>query len=85
MRTSLLRLFFSFVVASLLARTAVAAERPHIIVMIADDLGWGDVGFHGSRIETPNIDRLAERGTQLNQFYVQPVCSPTRGAFMTGR
>lgn len=62
-----------------------AEERPHIILLLADDLGWGDVGFHGSKISTPNIDHLAEQGVQLNQFYVQPVCSPTRGALMTGR
>lgn len=58
---------------------------PHIIVMMADDLGWGDVGYNGSEIETPHIDRLARRGTRLNSFYAQPVCSPTRGALLTGR
>ncbi|HUG66183.1 MAG TPA: arylsulfatase [Pirellulaceae bacterium] len=63
----------------------VPASRPHIIYMMADDLGWGDVGYHGSKIETPNIDRLAGRGTQLDQFYAQPVCSPTRASLMTGR
>jgi arylsulfatase A-like enzyme len=62
-----------------------AVDQPHIIVMVADDLGWGDVGYHGSEISTPHIDALAERGTRLEQFYVQPVCSPTRGALMTGR
>ena len=61
------------------------AKRPHIILMMADDLGWGDVGYHGSRIATPHIDTLAKKGVQLNQFYVQPVCSPTRGALLTGR
>jgi arylsulfatase A-like enzyme len=85
MKTPLLSLLKFLVVIFFVSGSVSAAERPHIVVMIADDLGWGDVGFHGSRIETPNIDRLAERGTQLNQFYVQPVCSPTRGAFMTGR
>ena len=64
---------------------AAAAPRPHIVVLLADDLGWGDVGFHDSRIPTPHIDALAERGVRLEQFYVQPVCSPTRGALMTGR
>ena len=44
-----------------------AAQRPHLVVMLADDLGWGDVGYHGSPITTPHIDRLAERGVQLNQ------------------
>ncbi len=67
---------------------AAAADQispPHIIVLLADDLGWGDVGYHGSKIHTPNIDELAKNGTRLNQFYVQPVCSPTRGALLTGR
>lgn len=64
---------------------AAEAPRPHIVFMLADDLGWGDVGFHGSRIKTPNIDALAKRGVELKQFYVQPVCSPTRAALMTGR
>lgn len=63
----------------------VAAERPHIVLMMADDLGWGDVGYHGSKIATPHIDQLSKRGVQLHQFYVQPVCSPTRGALLTGR
>jgi arylsulfatase A-like enzyme len=58
---------------------------PHIVVFIADDLGGGDVGFHGSKIATPNIDAIAKNGVRLDQFYVQPVCSPTRGAFLTGR
>lgn len=59
--------------------------RPHIVLFLADDLGWNDVGFHGGEIETPNIDRLAREGTQLDSFYVQPVCSPTRAALLTGR
>jgi arylsulfatase A-like enzyme len=58
---------------------------PHIVLFLADDLGWGDVGFHGSRIATPHIDAIARSGVRLEQFYVQPVCSPTRGAFLTGR
>ncbi|BCX48055.1 hypothetical protein HAHE_19630 [Haloferula helveola] len=53
--------------------------------MVADDLGWKDVGYHGSRIKTPHIDRLATNGVRLSQFYVQPVCTPTRGALLTGR
>ncbi|MBC8352126.1 MAG: arylsulfatase [Planctomycetes bacterium] len=65
--------------------TLSAADRPNFVVILADDLGWGDVGYHGSAIATPNIDRLAQRGTQLDQFYVQPVCSPTRASLLTGR
>ncbi|MBI4581634.1 MAG: arylsulfatase [Planctomycetes bacterium] len=64
---------------------APAAPRPHILFIVADDLGWHDVGFHGSEIKTPRLDALAKAGTELNQFYVQPVCSPTRAALMTGR
>lgn len=71
--------------SSVAAVPSDAASQPNIVLMLADDLGWGDVGYHGSKIETPNIDRLAERGTQLDQFYVQPVCSPTRASLMTGR
>jgi arylsulfatase A-like enzyme len=64
---------------------AIAADRPHIVYIVADDLGWKDVGFHGSDIRTPNIDQLAKSGAQLNQFYAQPMCTPTRAALMTGR
>lgn len=72
----------------LFATTIFAAEppgRPHIVFLLADDLGYADVGWHGSEIKTPNLDKLANGGAKLEQFYVQPVCSPTRAAFMTGR
>ncbi|MCA9202650.1 MAG: arylsulfatase, partial [Planctomycetales bacterium] len=59
--------------------------RPHIIYILADDLGWKDVGFHGSDIQTPSIDRLAKGGVRLESFYVQPMCTPTRASLMTGR
>jgi arylsulfatase A-like enzyme len=62
-----------------------AAKSPHIVFLLADDMGWGDVGYHGSEIKTPNFDKLAAAGARLEQFYVQPVCSPTRAALMTGR
>jgi arylsulfatase A-like enzyme len=61
------------------------APRPHIVYIVADDLGWKDVGFHGSDIKTPNLDKLAHEGARLEQFYVQPMCTPTRAALMTGR
>jgi arylsulfatase B len=59
--------------------------RPNIIIILADDLGWGDVGYHGSCIRTPNIDRLAKQGIELDRFYVAAVCSPTRAGLLTGR
>ncbi|XP_067057174.1 arylsulfatase B-like isoform X1 [Acropora muricata] len=60
-------------------------SQPHILFMLADDLGWIDVGLHGSKIHTPNIDSLAKDGVILDNFYAQPVCTPARGALMTGR
>src|SRR5436190_16235568 len=68
--------------------SAAAAEqpaKPNIVFILADDLGWKDVGYHGSDIKTPNIDKLAATGARLEEFYVQPMCTPTRAAFMTGR
>jgi arylsulfatase A-like enzyme len=68
-----------------LAIAQQAAPRPNIIYIVADDLGWKDVGYHGSDIKTPNIDALAQTGARLEQFYAQPMCTPTRAALMTGR
>lgn len=62
-----------------------AALKPNILFIVADDLGWKDVGFHGSDILTPNLDKLAKGGTRLEQFYTLPMCTPTRAALMTGR
>jgi arylsulfatase A-like enzyme len=64
---------------------ALAAERPHILYITADDLGWKDVGYHGSSIRTPAIDRLAREGARLEHFYVQPYSTQTRAAVLTGR
>jgi len=62
-----------------------ANKQPNIIYIVSDDQGWKDVGYHGSDIKTPNIDRLAATGVRLEQFYAQPMCTPTRAALMTGR
>ena len=59
--------------------------QPNIVFMIADDLGWADVDFHGGIVPTPNLSRLLDEGVELRQHYVAPVCSPTRTGLMTGR
>src|SRR5260370_15314749 len=65
---------------------AADAQKPNIVHIVADDLGWKDVGFNGcTDIKTPNIDALAAGGAKFTQFYVQPMCTPTRAALMTGR
>lgn len=66
---------------------AVAQEppRPNILYIMADDMGWKDVGFHGSDIKTPNLDRLAQTGVQLEHYHAHPWCTPSRAALMTGR
>jgi len=64
---------------------AFAAPQPNVVFIIADDLGWADVAFHGGSAPTPHLDRLVATGLELTQHYVAPVCSPTRTALMTGR
>jgi arylsulfatase A-like enzyme len=68
-----------------LAAAELTAPRPHIVYIVSDDQGWKDVGFHGSAIKTPSIDQLAQGGARLEQFYAQPMCTPSRAALMTGR
>jgi uncharacterized sulfatase len=65
----------------------VTGSRPNIIVILADDMGWGDVGLNGADLlQTPNIDRIGREGVQLNHFYAAAnVCSPSRASLLTGR
>ncbi|HEV8112115.1 MAG TPA: arylsulfatase [Planctomycetota bacterium] len=73
-------------IATAVAAPAQQAARPNIVHIVADDLGWKDVGFNGcTDIKTPNLDALAAGGAKLTQFYVQPMCTPTRACLMTGR
>eukprot|EP01084_Bolivina_argentea_P003676 6916_1 len=66
--------------------TTTNAAPPNIIFMLIDDLGWNDIGWHnGSDFPTPNIDKLATNGLELNNYYIQHICSPTRSSLMSGR
>ena len=59
--------------------------QPNVLVLLVDDMGWGDVGYHNSEVTTPNIDAIAAQGVELTRFYVNPTCSPTRASLLTGR
>ena len=73
------------VLAALLAHGAFAAPPPNIVLMVIDDVGWADLSMNGGDFPSPNFDALAAGGVNLRRLYVQPVCSPTRSALMTGR
>lgn len=65
---------------------SASPRRPNVVLIITDDQGYGDLGLHGNdKIKTPNLDRLGRESVQLAQFYVMPVCSPTRACLLTGR
>ena len=76
--------------ATLLASQAAGQQQkanrpPNIVIVYCDDLGYGDIGPYGSKILTPNLDRMAEEGVLLRQFCASPVCSVSRAALLTGR
>lgn len=75
------------IIASFVNAGAAAADRPNIIFILADDLGYGDIGPYGQKlIATPSLDRMAAEGTKLTQFYAgSPVCAPSRSVFLTGQ
>lgn len=92
MRTphSRLALVVLLLLASGCETTDPAAEReaayPNVVIILSDDQGWGDLAQHGNRdLAMPNLDRIVDDGAWFEQFYVQPVCSPTRAEFLTGR
>lgn len=78
-------IFVLFHLTNLYTLVTSASPQPNILFVLVDDLGWSDVGFHGSKIKTPNVDKLAREGVVLDSYYVQPICSPTRGALLSGR
>jgi len=78
--------WLGFVIAScgLTMSPALAAERPNIVVVLVDDLGFSDIGPYGGEVPTPNLDRLAARGIRFTQAYNAARCSPTRASLLTG-
>ncbi|XP_052813682.1 arylsulfatase B-like [Mya arenaria] len=65
--------------------THVTCKQPHILLVVADDYGFHDIGYHASEIRTPNLDKLAHGGVRLENYYVQPICTPTRSQLLSGR
>ena len=87
--TSLLQSILYFALASIIGTKtqlaqAMISEKPNIIIIMADDMGWSDIGCYGGEIQTPNIDRLATEGLRLTQFYNNAKCTTTRASLMTG-
>ncbi len=76
--------FQALVGLSLLALPGLADERPNIVLIIADDVGFSDIGAYGSEIHTPNIDALARQGVQLTNYHAAPTCGPSRSMLLTG-
>ncbi len=75
-----------FVLLLLLQASALAADRPNMVFILADDLGWSDLTCYGADLhETPHLDQLASEGVRFTDAYAMPVCSPTRAALLTGR
>jgi len=71
---------------SVLSSYGVQSKKPpNVLFVVADDLGWNDVSWHNPNIHSPSMEELAADGVVLDQYYVQPTCSPSRVAFMTGR
>ena len=76
---------FSFL--AFVCGTTLAADKPNIIFVMADDMGWGQTGYRGHPVlKTPNLDAMAANGLRFERFYAgNPVCSPTRASVLTGR
>ena len=61
------------------------AKPPHIVFIMADDYGWNDVGYHNPDVHTPTLDKLAAAGVKLDNYYVQPICTPSRSQLLSGK
>ena len=63
---------------------ATSISKPNMVILLVDDLGWGDVGYHNEDAVSPHIDGIAAQGVEFDRFYVNPTCSPTRASLLTG-
>ena len=84
MKTKCARIF-AVVVALVVMLGVARGAAPNVLLIVADDLGWGDVPWRGTPARMPHLDALRQSGTELLRFYASPVCSPTRAALLTGR
>ncbi len=76
--------FQTLVFLFLLSIPSLADERPNIVLIIADDVGFSDIGAFGSEIRTPNLDALANEGVRLTNYHAAPTCGPSRSMLLTG-
>ena len=83
-RRRLLKIYLSILFSVLSCSVAMSDERPNVILIVADDLGYSDLGVYGSEIKTPNLDKLSKSGIQLTNYYTAPTCGPTRAMLLTG-
>jgi arylsulfatase A-like enzyme len=74
---------------TLMTQAAIAADKPNVVIMLGDNVGYGDIGAYGAGevrgMPTPRIDSIAQAGLRLTQYLVEPGCTPSRAALMTGR
>ena len=83
------RIWLASVMFSLTASAAIALDKPNVVIMLGDNVGYGDIGAYGAGevrgMPTPRIDSIASQGLRLTQYLVEPGCTPSRAALMTGR
>ena len=80
----MIRIILPIAISFMASPLTWSASRPNVIIIMADDMGWSDIGCYGSEIETPNLDRLAKNGLRFTQFYNTGRCCPTRASLLTG-
>lgn len=85
MKKILITLNLLLAVVALNAQNKTTSEKPNIILIMVDDMGYSDLGNYGSEIKTPNLDKLASEGLRLREFYNNSICAPTRGSLLTGQ